>query len=133
MNDIHVEDFAKMMMELEEHLPLSKCYDENYGQKNGMWWKSQREHMVDWFSKQNTLGKGKYKRIKPNESARYTYNHLNCPGAILWMAEALGEEETILKDAMLAASMEPNVRSRSKIVRAKISWTRICELLQKHS
>lgn len=70
--DIHVRDFARLLGRLEPHSPISDQYELDRLQKKGVWWSSQQEHMVRWFSDQVTRGSGSFTRAEPNTSARTT-------------------------------------------------------------
>lgn len=131
-DDIHVRDFARVLRRLEPHLPISDQYELDVPQKQGVWWSSQQEHMVRWFSDQNTRGSGAFTRSEPNTSARTTYNRLLAPAAFVWMAEALGEDAEVVQAAADAARAEPNARRRPGLLRRHLPWIRIAELAQRH-
>ncbi len=125
---MHVEDFVRVLKALEEHLPLSDQYERDRPQVRGVWWTSQREHMVRWFGNQETLGTGPFSRQVANTSAKTTYNRLLCPAAFVWMAEALGEHPSVVQAAADTARHEPNARRRPGLLRAHLPWRRIAEL-----
>lgn len=126
--DISVTDFVRVLSQLEPYLPISDEYEHTKGQKSGVWWSTQKEHMVGWFSSQLTLGSGAYTRERTNSSARTTYNRLLSAGAFVWMAEALGEDPDIVRRAADAARNEPNARKRPALLRRHLPWDRIAEL-----
>lgn len=130
-DDIHVRDFARVLAALEPHLPISDQYELDVPQKQGVWWSSQQEHMVRWFSDQPTRGSGAFTRAEPNTSARTTYNRLLAPAAFVWMAEALGEDPAVVQAAADAARAEPSARRRSGLLRRLLSWSRIAELARR--
>jgi len=127
-DDIPVNAFVQVLMRLDAHRAISDEYEKDVPQRSGVWWTSQKEHMIAWFGAQSGLGTGKFMRQAPNKSARTTYNRLLCPAAFVWMAEALGEESAIVKAAADAARAEPNPRKRSGVLRAHLPWARISEL-----
>jgi len=126
--DCDVREFVKVLKKLEAHLPISDQYDKDCGQEKGVWWTSQKEHMIGWFSNQNSKGSGQFTRQKPNQSAKRAYQCLQCPGALLWIAEALGEDSAIVQKAADAARAESNKRRRSGIIRSHIPWQRVLAL-----
>ena len=126
--DFHVDDFVEILRSLEPHLPISDAYERDCPQKRGVWWSSQKEHMIKWFGDQNSHGSGAFTRKTPNTSARITYNRLLCPAAFVWMAEALGEDPEVVQAAADAARAETNARKRSGLLRGHLPWTRIAEL-----
>lgn len=131
VRDMHVSDFARILAHLEPHPPITEAYDDVAGQRQGVWYTSQRQHMVSWFRGQLTRGSGRYTRAEPNPSARTTYNRLFSPGAIIWIAEALGEEPTVVRNAADAAQAEPNLKKRPGILRKHLPWNRIITLAQR--
>lgn len=118
-------DFALLLSGLASHMPISDEYDRVSGQATGRWWSSQQEHMVSWFRSQETTGSGAFTRRSPNMSARTTYNRLQCPGALLWIAEALGVDESIVKAVADMSAAEEEKRRRSALIRRHIPWAMI--------
>ncbi|MCI1935075.1 MAG: hypothetical protein LKJ44_05125 [Bifidobacteriaceae bacterium] len=135
-DDIYIPDFVRVLKKLKPHLPISDRYDSEaarqYSQNTGAWYSSQKEHMLGWFPAQLTLGAGSYTRQKPNQSARTTYNRLLSSGALLWIAEALGEDSSIVQAAATAALNEPNKKKRPALIRKYITWSRIAELARQY-
>jgi len=127
-DDMHVRDFVKVLRGLEPHLPISDAYELDRPQASGVWWVSQQEHMVRWFSDQDSRGSGAFTRKETNTSSRTTYNRLLCPAAFVWMAEALGEDSAAVKAAADAAREEPSARRRPGVLRRHIPWARVYQL-----
>ncbi len=125
---MHVLDFVRILRRLESHLPISDVYERDRPQLTGVWWSSQKEHMIRWFSDQEGRGSGAFTRTEPNTSARTTYNRLQCPAAFVWMAEALGEDPALVQAAADAARHEPSARRRSGLLRRHLPWERIAQL-----
>ena len=98
--DMDVLDFARKISTLTLNTPIALQYDEEYGQKEKRWWACQREHLTVWCLHQPTLGVPGFGRKMPNYSARKMYNHFGRPETLLWLAEALGEEKTKLKNVI---------------------------------
>ena len=127
-DNFHIDDFVQVLRSLDPHLPISDQYERECPQLRGSWWTSQKEHMTQWFSAQNSNGSGAFSRRLPNTSARTTYNRLLCPAAFVWIAEALGEESDVVQAAADAARAEANARKRPGLLRRHLPWTRIAEL-----
>lgn len=127
--DYDVNDFAQLLIKLEEHPPITELYDRNFGQEKNVWWSSQREHMFEWFRKQDSFGEGNYKRNTMNKSAMKTYNRLQCAGALLWIAEALGEDEELIRNTAIVASRETK-KKRAGVVREQIPWENIVKMCE---
>jgi hypothetical protein len=125
--DFDTREFAHLLETLDAHLPISDAFEEADPQKNGHWWTSQKEHMTVWFSSQKTLGSGGFTRSAPNNSAHATYQRLQSAEALLWIAEALGADDSTLRKAA-ATALKENRRSRPRIIRQVIPWSVIAEL-----
>lgn len=126
-NDVYVQEFAEMLSLLEPHPPLTEELD-----RWGSTYQSEKAHMFLWFSGQDTTGSGSYTRGKPNDSAKVTYNRLLAPGAMLWIAEVMGETPERLRAACHAAkeAEKVNWQNRGKGFREVIPFERIYELYQ---
>ena len=125
--DINVRQFAEMLRYLDPHPPMTEelhCWKKPYS--------SEKEHMYYWFRGQITNGSGSYGRDEPNNSARTTYNRLLAPGAMLWIAEVLGETPELLNAAVQAAKKAEEVhwRARGNGFRDVIPFDRVYELYQ---
>lgn len=127
MDDIHVMEFARYLSYLEPMPPITKELD-----KWGSRYRSQKIHMIIWANGQQYSGKGKdgYGREQANSSAKVMYNRFLNPGGILWLAEALGEKESILRAAVAEAikAEEKDYRNRCFAFRQVIPWSRIMQL-----
>ncbi len=125
--DIDVRRFAKLLAKLDAHLPISDAMEHADPQKNGRWWSSQREHMSSWFASQATTGSGAYTRQEPNLSAKTTYNRLQSPEGLIWIAEALGADTALVQRVAEEALTIPR-RSRSAFIRSYLPWELIAQL-----
>lgn len=130
--DMHPIRFARILETLPARMPISDQFDTDHPQRRGAWWADQREHMVSWFGAQNTLGAGPYSRRIPNLSARAAYERLQSPGALLWVAEALGAPPGTVQTAADAALRESDHRSRCRVVRLHLPWSLIVGLAAQH-
>ena len=80
--------------------------------------------MIGWFRSQATRGDGAYTQSSPNTSAKTAYNRLQCPPAVVWIAEALGADEATAKRAIAAQDH----RLLSGAVRCVLPWPLVEEL-----
>lgn len=110
--------FSKFLQQLEEYPSISDAYEQRYPQKQGVWYSSQREHMVGWFRSQSTLGGGNSTRSTPNRSAKTAYNRLLSPGGLIWIGDTLGADPVLVQSAAEAAVAEPEYRKRCAAIRA---------------
>ena len=100
--DMRAPAFARLLQKLPAHTPVADKW-ERMRTPPSKWWDSQRTHMTAWFSQAE--GPGAYGR-KRAQTAGQTYNRLLCPPALLWIAEALGEDtETVRAAANEALSL----------------------------
>lgn len=138
--DMTTAEFVRVLGRLKPHGPVSDAFIaealERPGfadvRKSRFGYANEREHMVAWMGCQNGRnGTGAYSRERPNDSARRAYNRLLNAGSLLWIAEALGEDEAVLREASDAALAEPDYRTRCRIVRERIPWERVYELASK--
>lgn len=93
--------------------------------------RSQQEHLLGWLAEYN--GPGAYRRKTHTGTARDFYQRFRCVAGLLWLAEALGEDQQILRAAVadvLAAGSNPS--SQCAAFRRKVPWTRVEELLAEH-
>lgn len=125
--DFNVMQFAAFLEMLEPFPKLTAELD-TWGTRE----QSQKAHMVLWFQAQTGTGSGAYSRAVGNTSAKSCYNHLLNTGALVWIADALGENpETVRRAVRESIKAERiNYRRRCTAFRAVIPWRRICELVE---
>lgn len=123
-------EFAKVLATLQPDPPITVAYERRHRQGSPhkrTKYSSQREHMVGWMSEAG--GPGAYGRTSRNRDARATYNSLRCAPALIWMAEALGEDPAIVRAAVAAADAAgPDFGSQCGAIRTVVPWTRIEEI-----
>ena len=85
--------------------------------------------MVQWFEDNATHGLGAYSRQRPNSSAKKCYNKLENAASLLWIAEAVGIEESIVEAAFEAARQAGDYRRACGAIRKVITWPMIIESL----
>ena len=126
MNDIQVSKFA-LILKFLDPAPASTSALDSWGTKA----RSQKAHMIGWFMSQLTTGEKGYKRARANNSSASTYNRLLNPGALIWIADSLGEDRAAIEKAAQAAAKaeEDDYRDRCKAFRRIIPWERIYQLL----
>lgn len=90
---------------------------------------SQKEHLLGFWGEYNTPGA--YNRKHTDRDAKFAYNHLRCAPALLWLAEALGEERDVLEKAIAAIrTAGPNRSSQCAAFRKVLPWSRIESLIE---
>jgi len=128
--------FARVLSKLPADLPVITAVespddsDPQGPEKRPVWYSSQKEHMVRWFLELD--GPGAYNRKSRGLDARHGYNHSLCWPGLLWIAEALGEDESTLWQAVTAAGAVQQAGGRLAAQcaawRRVIPWARIEEL-----
>ncbi|MDR6891537.1 hypothetical protein [Falsarthrobacter nasiphocae] len=86
--------------------------------------------MTSWFRSQATTGSGSFTRATPNRSAKTTYNRLQSPEGLVWIAEALGVNPILLQMVVNDSAAVPS-RSRCAFLRKELPWSMIAELAQR--
>ena len=101
--------------------------------KWGSPYKSQKAHVIDWFSTQDTTGGGAYTRQNGNRSAKACYNRLLNPGMLIWMAVVLGADKGKIEQATTAAieAEKINYRKRCTAFRELFPFEEILRLIGK--
>lgn len=126
LNDLTVDKFAAILKFLDPAPECTAALD-----FRGTKAQSQKAHMIGWFMSQLTTGEKGYKRFRANTSSAATYNRLLNPGALIWIADALGEDRAVIEKAVQAtrAAGVNDYRERCKAFRRVIGWDRIYELV----
>ena len=80
-----------------------------------------KKHWLGWLDTYEEL---EYPRRKDSiRTAQFVYNHLLSPSMALWLGEASGVSETVVRHAMKAAcSVQPNPATRCAAIRKIIPW-----------
>ncbi|MBQ7806350.1 hypothetical protein [Rhodococcus sp. (in: high G+C Gram-positive bacteria)] len=123
-----ITDLLAVMGRLSSAQPLTEAYEVGFA-AHGVWYSSQKEHLLGFWGEYNTPGA--YNRKHTDRDAKFAYNHLRCPPGLLWLAEALGEERAVLErgiDAIKAAG--PNLSSQCAAFRKVVPWSRIESLIE---
>lgn len=122
--DMRAPTFAKILQPLASFTPVCSKWEELKPPGN-KWWTSQRAHMYRWFSEAE--GPGAYGRRRA-QTAGQTYSRLMCAPAVIWIAEALGEREQVVRDAANVAYFRKGAAAQCSELRRHIPWPRIFEL-----
>jgi len=88
----------------------------------GVWYRSQKEHWLGWLSEYD--GPGAYgRKTQRGRSARFVYNHINCPPMLLWLAEATGVPRATVLAAKRSALLTCRTRgAHCAQIRKVIPW-----------
>ncbi len=88
----------------------------------GAWYRTQKEHWLGWLH--DYEGPGAYGRaIGRSRDARFAYNHIVCPGMLLWLGEAAGVEPERVAAARAAAEGLPTQMHQAAAIRRHVPWS----------
>jgi hypothetical protein len=97
-----------------------------------VWYTTQKEHWLGWLKGYG--GPGYYERKNWNRDAEFVYNHIVCPPMVLWLGEASGISNILVRKAKKAALTAPsNLPAQSAAIRKVIPWNLIKGCLTKPS
>jgi hypothetical protein len=117
---------------LEPVQPISIRFEtaiaEREVRKKDRWYGAQKEHWLGWLKEYD--GPGYYARQSWDVTAEAVYNRVVNPSMILWLGEAAGVREGIVKEASSAALRgSPTMAGQSGVIRCVIPWSLIEECL----
>ncbi len=108
--------------------PMTDAYEREFAPRD-VWYSSQKQHLLGFWGEYTTVGA--YGRKNTDRDAKFAYNHLRCAPALLWLAEALGEEHDVLEKAVAAIrTAGPNRSSQCAAFRKVVPWSRIESLIE---
>lgn len=126
MADLSVDKFAAILEFLDPLPEMTRKLDKRETKK----FDSQKAHMIAWFRSQMTTGAKGFTRAQANRSAKKAYNRLLNTGALIWIADALGEQEEALEAAVRQSEQQKDFRERCAVFREAVPWARIDELIR---
>lgn len=120
--------FARMISHLPAETPIYRAFEgTDPGAPTTVWYGTQREHLIGWFSE--LAGPGGYNRKTRGRRAKQGYNSFQCAAGLVWLAEALGEDPAVVQAAADEASQYRHTAAQCGAVRRRIPWERIVELI----
>ena len=81
-----------------------------------------REAWIRWLGEYDEAG---YYNRKPgmNYSAKFSYNHMAGPQALLWLIQAAGVNKELVKLAQSDCDQLDNVHQKCAAIRKRVPWT----------
>lgn len=120
--------FARIIEQLPAETPLYRTYEPpNQDESSDVWYHSQKEHLMGWFS--HLAGAGAYNRKTRGRRAKQGYNSFQCAMGLIWLAEALGENPDVVVAAANESFEHSHTAAQCAAVRRHIPWDRIVELI----
>ncbi len=123
--DFRCRDFARLLAAREDHYPVSDRYIAMVHDSSDKTGSDEREHMVAWFTDNETKGAGSYSRSEGNASACRCYGRLQNAASLLWIAEAVGIPAEQVSCAYEAAAAAGDHRRACATIRKVIPWADI--------
>ena len=128
-NDMSCGAFSHLLRFKRSLYPYCDKYLQEVGNSPDSHARMEKQHMVQWFTDNATHGSGAYSRQKPNSSTKNCYNKLENAASLLWIAEAVGIEKSIVAAAFEAARQAGDHRRACGAIRRIITWSMIIESL----
>lgn len=122
------QDLRLVVATLPTRQPITDDFESRHPLAKRPWYSSQKQHLIGWLGEYGTGGA--YNRQKPGQDAQHFYTHFQGAPGLLWLAEALGEEQDTLHRAVEAIEAAGTKgAAQCGAFRRVIPWTRIEELL----
>lgn len=118
-----------LIAQLPVSQPVTDAFERRKPPTGTVWYTSQKDHLLGWLGDYDTAGA--YARRNPGQDAKFFYTRFQCVQGLLWLAEALGEEEATLRRAILAVDAAGrNSAAQCGAFRRVVPWSRIEELIR---
>jgi hypothetical protein len=89
--------------------------------KPGIWYKTQKEHCLEWLK--GYQGPGGYgRKVDKERDARYAYNHIVNYEMLLWIISAAGLKPGLLNAARRASTHGSTLQQKSAAIRRLVPW-----------
>jgi hypothetical protein len=115
---ISINEFVAVIKKLPEDEPR---YDSR------VWYVTQKEHWLGWLSQYD--GPGAYDRKTGGHDAAFAYNHIQCPGMLLWIIEAAGLDSEVVEAARSAANGVGHHSAKVAAIRRCAPWSLVYHAL----
>lgn len=113
---------------LDAHPPVTEAFLVLYGQKTGVWWESQREHLIAYFGSRASACFGDVD--EPSPDARGAFERMRRPEMYVWLLEALGEKQQVVEDVSRKVALASTHHAQIDVVRELVTWERVVELVR---
>lgn len=99
-------------------------------QSSRVWYESQKEHWMGWLFHYNSPG-AYGRKVVAGRDARFVYNHVVCPGLLLYLAKASGVAPAAVRTAARSAAACRSMASQSGAIRKVIPWEIVLDALRR--
>jgi hypothetical protein len=115
---ISIEQFRKKISKLPKDPPLVRP---------GIWYTTQWQHWQGWLDGYD--GPGAYGRKNWNRDAKFAYNHIVCPGLLLYLIQAIPLQQDIVATAQMAERDAKTFMAKAGAIRKVVPWEMIYQAL----
>lgn len=95
-----------------------------------VWWESQKEHWIGWLFHYNSAG-AYGRKVVDGRDAKFVYNHIVCPGLLLFLAKGSGVDRRLISTATKAAKAEATEMAKSGAIRRYVTWPIVLAALRR--
>jgi len=131
-DNISAKRLARVLWRAKAHYPVSDSFEHDW-LPGTSWWSSQQEHVCRWLEELN--GPGAYGRKGFDSNARDFYQRFKCAAGLLWVAEAVGVDEDLVREAAEAAAAEAGAgklpATQCAAIRRVIPWDVVADKVRK--
>src|SRR5690349_9169475 len=108
-------------LEIAELLIAISRLPEDRRQRRAAWYESQKEHWVGWLFHYNSPG-AYGRKTTFGRDARFVYNHIVCPGLLIYLADAAGVSRGLVRQAKRIAAGGGTEMARAGAIRRLVPW-----------
>jgi hypothetical protein len=127
-------ELLRRIRRLPTHAPITDSFERSLVAE-GIWthdrarYESQKEHWVGWLKDYDSPGYYK-RKVWRDRTAKYVYQHINCPPMLLWLAEAADVPRgKVLAAKRSAVAAGPALPSKAAAIRRVIPFSEIADCL----
>jgi hypothetical protein len=93
-----------------------------------IWYTTQKQHWLGWLD--GYYGPGAYGRKNwKNRDAKFVYNHVVCPGLLLYLIRAIPLQPELIEAAEKASETYPSLMAKAGAIRKVVPWSEIYRAL----
>ena len=126
---VEAGELAYLLHFLDPHPPVTEAFLVLYGQKTGVWWESQREHLISYYGSRTSACFGEVD--EPCSDAHVAFDAMRRPEMYVWLIEALGEDQTRVEEISRGVARASTHHAQIDVVRELVTWDRIVELVRR--
>ena len=116
---ITIAEFIRVIRSLPSDEPRVQC---------GIWYTTQKQHWLGWLGEYDSPGA--YGRIPGKQrDAKFAYNHVVCPEALLWLIEAAGVRQELVQVAQSATEAGTSLMQKAGAIRRHVPWAELYNVL----